>query len=123
MVTTKVGNNNFHRILVDNGNAMDILYLNTYNRMGLTQESLRSIPTPLYGFTRDSLMPHGKISSPITISEYPHMSIVVTKFLVVDCASAYNVVFGRLTLKALKAVTSIYHLMMKLPTPEEIGYV
>ena len=35
------------------------------------------------------------------------------EFLVVYCPSAFNVVIGRLLLKLLKAVTSIYHLMTK----------
>ena len=37
-------------------------------------------------------------------------------FLVVDCSSAYNVIFGRPTLNSWKAVTSTYHLMIKFLT-------
>ena len=43
---------------------------------------------------------------------------MMTEFLIVDYPSAFNGVIGRLLLKALKAVTSIYHLRMKFPTIE-----
>ena len=98
-------------MLVDNGSAVDILYLNTYNRMGLSD--LRPVMTPLYGFIGDSLMPRGNISLPVTTGEHPRVSIVIANFLVVDCPSAYNAIIGQPTLKVLKAITSIYHLTMK----------
>ena len=43
---------------------------------------------------------------------------MMTKFLVMDCQSAFNGVIGRPLLKVLKVVTSIYHLTMKFPTIE-----
>ena len=49
--------------------------------------------------------------------------MIIIDFLVMDCLSIYNAVIRKPTLKALKAITSIYHLMMKFPTPEEIGYI
>lgn len=57
VITTRGSNNNVHRILVDNGSVADILSLSAFNRMGLSHEYLRPIVTPLYGFTRDLLMP------------------------------------------------------------------
>lgn len=71
VVITKEGNNNIHRILVDNESAADILYLNAYNRMGLTQEYSWPIMTPLYGFIGDSMKSRGNISLPITVGKYP----------------------------------------------------
>ena len=41
----------------------------------------------------------------------------------VNCPSAINGIIRRLFLKALKAVTSIYHLTMKFPTIEGTGVV
>ena len=89
--------------------------------MGLSQEYLLPVLTLLYGFTRDSLIPWGKISLPITIYEYPRVSTVVAEFLVVDCTSMYNAIIRKPIVKALKAITSIYHLTMKLPTLEGTG--
>ena len=47
----------------------------------------------------------------------------MANFLVVDCPLAFNAVLGRPTLKELRAITSIYHLLMKFPTPNRIGQV
>ena len=51
------------------------------------------------------------------------MLTVVANFLIVDCPSTINGMIGRSILKALKAVTSIYHLTVKFPTSEGIGEV
>ena len=52
------------------------------------------------------------------MGEHPRTSIVTTDFLMVDSLLAINGIIGRPLLKALKAVTSIYHLTMKFPTTE-----
>ena len=79
-------------MLVDNGSATDILYLSTFNRMGLSQEYMRLVMTPLYGFTWDSLISRGKISLSMSIREHPWVSTMTANFLVVECPSAYNTV-------------------------------
>ena len=68
---TKVGNNNIHKILVDNKSAADILYLNAFNRIRLSEEYLRLVTTSLYGFKRDSLMPREKISLLVIVGKHP----------------------------------------------------
>ena len=102
---------------------MDILYLGAYEQIGLGLHKLTPTPTPLYGFTRDSLIPVGSIKLAMTVGTYPRISIVMANFLVVDCPSAFNVILGRLTLKDLGVVTSIHHLLMKFPTPNGVGQV
>ena len=44
-------------------------------------------------------------------------------FLVIDQPSAFNAVLGRPSLRALKAITSIYHMLMKFPTSNGVGRV
>ena len=45
----------------------------------------------------------------------------MVEFIVVDRPSVYNVIMGRPTLNALKAVVSTYHLAMKFPTESGVG--
>ena len=40
VITARVANNNIHRLMVDDGSAVDIIYLNAYKRMGLTKNDL-----------------------------------------------------------------------------------
>ena len=107
-----------HRILVDDGSAIDIIYLDVHKRIRLTERELNSTTSPLYGFTRDHVIPRGTIKLAMIVGEHPRVSTVVIEFLVVDCPSVVSGIIGRLLLKSLKAVTSIYHLTMKFLTTE-----
>ena len=109
--------------MVDDGSATNIFYLNTYKRIGLAESDLNPTASPLYGFTGDHVVPKGKAKLTITVGEQPQTSMVVTNFLIVDCPLAINGIIGRPLLKALKAITSIYHLTVKFPTIEGTGKV
>lgn len=59
----------------------------------------------------------------VTVGEHPRVSTMIVDFLVVDYMFSYNAVIRWPMLKALKAITSIYHLAMKFPIAEGIGNV
>ena len=118
-----MANNNVYRILIDNGSSVDILYYQAFKRMGLKDSNLRPSPNPVYGFTGDSVVPVGVITLPLTVGEYPRESCVMADFLVIDQPSAFNAVLSRPSLRVLKAITSIYHLLMKFPTPNGVRKV
>ena len=65
----------------------------------------------------------GVISLPITLGDYLRQSYVMANFLVIDQPSAFNTVLSRQSLRALKVITSIYHLLMKFFTPNGVGQV
>ena len=67
--------------------------------------------------------PLGWIKLPITLETEPHQTIAWKDFIVVDCPSPYNAILGRPTLGGIKAITSIYHLIMKFPTSTGVGEV
>ena len=75
----------------------------------------------LYGFIEDSVIPEGTIKLVVTLGEPPQTASIVINFLTMNCPSAFNGVTGRLLLRALKAVMSIYSLTMKFPTAARIG--
>ena len=123
MITAQVANSNVHRLRVDDGSAMDILYLNAYKRMSLTEDDLDPNSSQLYGFTGDHVVPKGVAKLTITVGEHPWTLTVLANFLVVDALSAIKEIIGRPLLKALKSATSIYHLNMKFPIAKRIGKV
>lgn len=43
VISTLIGNKNVHPILVDTGSAVDILYEETFNRMGLKERLAHSL--------------------------------------------------------------------------------
>ena len=105
VITTRVTNSNVHRLMADDGNAMDILYLDAYKRIGLTETTLSHAASPLYRFIGDHVIPKRTSKLVVTVGERPWVSIVIVDFLVVDYPSAINGIIGRPLLKALKAVT------------------
>ena len=123
VIKAMMANNNVYRILGDNGSLVDILYYQAFQRMGLKDNDLRPSPNPIYRFIGDSIVPVGIITLPLIVGEYPRESCVMADFLVIDQPSAFNAVLGRPSLKALKAITSIYHLLMKFPTSNRVGQV
>ena len=57
LVITAMMANNVHRLLVDNGSFVNILYYQAFQRMGLKVSDLKPSPNLIYGFTRDSVTP------------------------------------------------------------------
>ena len=107
VIAARVANSNVNRMLVDNGSTIDIIYLDAYKRLGLTESELSPMTSPLYEFTGDHVIPKGMIKLAVTVGEHPQVLIVITEFHVMDCPSVFNGVIGRSLLKALKIVTSI----------------
>ena len=118
VIKAMITNNNVHRILVDNGSSVDILYFQTFERMGLKVSDLKPSPNPVYDFTGDLVVPLGVIPLSMTLGDYPRQSCVMADFLVIDQPSTFNVVLGRPSLRELRAITSIHNLFMNSPRPK-----
>ncbi|KAK0586366.1 hypothetical protein LWI29_005751 [Acer saccharum] len=123
VVTLQVANCIVTRVMIDIGISVDILLKNAYDRFNLATSALKSCPSPLYGFTGDSVVSTGKITLSVTIGKDPDQVNTMLVFLVVNAQSAYNVILGRPFLTKIKGVISIYHHMLKFlveersPTP------
>ena len=89
--------------------------------MGLTESELSPTTSLLYGFMGDHAILRDTVKLAVTVGEHPRVSIVVVELLIVDFPSVVNGIIGRPLLKALKVVTSIYHLTMKFSIIEGIG--
>ncbi|XP_028122569.1 uncharacterized protein LOC114319710 [Camellia sinensis] len=100
VIFTLLSNYKIRRVLVDNGNSSDIIFLNAYRQLQVGEEKLSPLQTPLVGFTGDRVTSIGFINLSITIGEYPRQTTKVLTFLIVDCLSAYNIILGRTTLNA-----------------------
>ena len=83
VIIARVTNSNVHRLKVDDGSAVDILYLNAYKRMGLTEDDLDPNNSLLNGFTGDHIVPKGLAKLTIIVGELARTSTILTNFLVV----------------------------------------
>jgi hypothetical protein len=54
------------KILIDNGSQVEILFLATFDKIGLDRKQLKEPSKPLYGFSRKRIEPVGAITLPVS---------------------------------------------------------
>jgi hypothetical protein len=62
VITTHINKWNVTRVLVDNGSQAEIVFLSTFEQMGLNKKQLNEASKPLYGFRGRKIEPLGSIS-------------------------------------------------------------
>ncbi|XP_027156081.1 uncharacterized protein LOC113756723 [Coffea eugenioides] len=111
------------KVYVDPGSSVDVLYYRTFESLKLTREQLTPVRTPLVGFGGHVVHPEGMLTLVVTIGRHPRCRTVPVSFAVVKADSPYNMLIGRPTLNALRAVYSTYHLSFKFPTSAGVAEV
>ena len=100
VISMRVGDYNTHRVLVDNGSSVDILYYPAFQQVRIDRERLVSVNAPLVGFGGTRVHPLDAITLSVTVSDYPQQITKDVTFLVVNCSSTYNAILGRPTLNS-----------------------
>ena len=116
VIRAVVANKTVHQVLVDNGSSTDIIFASAFDKMGIGRERLEPVSTHLRGFSREKVLPLGSIQLVLTLGDPPCQATTTVRFLVVDAPSSYNMLLGRPSLNAIKAIPSVYHMMVKFPT-------
>ena len=62
---------NTRRILVDNGNFADIIYLSVFQQLKLNPGKLRPFDSPLISFSGDRVYPKGIVTPMVTVGTHP----------------------------------------------------
>ncbi|KAM1521123.1 hypothetical protein ACFX10_011413 [Malus domestica] len=99
------------------------MFAEAFRALNVAEHLLDRLISPLISFSGDIVQPLGSIHLPFTIGTGPYTSTITTNFLVVDCPTAYNVIFGCTGINDLKAMVSTHMLLMKFPTPYGHGYI
>ncbi|KAM1146968.1 hypothetical protein ACFX19_039436 [Malus domestica] len=123
IVEAHIANFDVRRILVDTGASVNIMFAEAFRALSVAEHLLDRSISPLISFSGDIVQPLGSIHLPFTIGTGPYTATITTNFLVVDCPTAYNVIFGRTGINDLKAMVSTHMLLMKFPTPHGNGYI
>ncbi|XP_022895348.1 uncharacterized protein LOC111409539 [Olea europaea var. sylvestris] len=123
VISAIVANFEVKRILIDNGSAANILSHETFTKMGISPEQLKTVKTPLQGFRGGIIVLEGVVELPLTLSSGKEQVTVITSFQIVRLSMAYNAILGRPLLNKVKAIVSTFHLAMKFPTNHGVGVV
>ena len=123
VIRAVVANKTIHRVLVDNGSSADIIFASAFDKLGIGREKLELVSTHLQGFSGEKVLPLGSIQLVLTLGDPPCQATTTVRFFIVDAPSAYNVLLGRPSLNAIKAIPSAYHMMIKFPTTNGVGMV
>ncbi|KAM1079355.1 hypothetical protein ACFX2B_013925 [Malus domestica] len=123
IVKTHIANFEVQRILVDTGASINIMFAEAFRVLNVAEHLLDRSISPLISFSGDIVQPLGSIHLPFTIGTGPYTTTITTNFLVVDCPTTYNVIFGRTCINDHKAMVSTHMLLMKFPTPYGNGYI
>ena len=71
VISIRVRDYNTHRVLVDNGNSVDILYYPAFQQMRMNRERLVPTNAPLVGFGGTRVFPLGAVILSVTVVDYP----------------------------------------------------
>ena len=111
-----VANFEVSRILIDIGSSIDLIFLSTLERMGISRADVVVPPSPLLAFTSESGMSLRTIKLPVLAGKI----LKIVDFVVFDKQAAYNIILGTPWIYQMKAVPSTYHLCLKFPTPSGV---
>ena len=125
MVVVKdvIANKTMHIVLVDNGSSTNIIFASAFDKMGIGREKLETINAYLRGFSGERVLPLGLIQLVLTLGDPPCQATTTVRFLIVDAKSAYNILLGRPSLNAVRAIPSAYHMVIKFLTANGVGMV
>ena len=104
------------RVMVNEGSAVEIMYLDLYKGLKLKPEDLLPYSSPLMSFDRKLVIPKGMIRLPIQTGP----EIVEVNFTVVDTYSLYIAIVGRPWLYTLGAIASSLHRKVKFPSRDQV---
>ncbi|GJV30963.1 reverse transcriptase domain-containing protein [Tanacetum coccineum] len=110
------------RVYIDQGASLEVMFEHCFENLSPAMKSrLRSTQMDLVGFAGGVVKPLGKIKLEVVFGDGGLFRTIVVNFTVVRAPSPYNVIFGRTGLRALRAVSSTIHSMIKFPTPRGIA--
>ncbi|GJY70969.1 hypothetical protein Tco_0474672 [Tanacetum coccineum] len=104
------------------GSSVEVMFEHCFENLpAKVRAGLRETRTDLVGFAGEVAKPLGKIDLEVCFGNEGLSRRMSIKFLVVRAPSPYNIILGRPGLKALHAIPSTIHSMIRFPTPKGIA--
>jgi hypothetical protein len=105
-----------NRVLVDGGNSLNILFLKTFDQMGLSRASRLPSRAPFHGIVPGAAVtPVNHITLPVTFETRENFYSKHLQFEVADFKTAYNAFLRRPALTKFMAISYYAYLVLKMP--------
>jgi hypothetical protein len=110
-----------HKVLMDGGNRINVLYASTLDDMGIPRSKLRSSTAPFHGVVPGmEALPIGQIDLLIMFRDWRNFRTETLTFEVVGFLGTYHAILGRSTYSKFMAVPNYTYLKLKIPDPKGI---
>ena len=116
VVTLRIGGYDVKKVMVDQGNGVEIMYPDLYRGLNLRLENLTAYDSPLVSFDGKIVTSRGQIRLPVQAGT----EVVEVDFIVVDAYSPHTTIVAKPWLHTLKAVSSTLHQNVKYPSKGQI---
>ncbi|RDX87566.1 hypothetical protein CR513_30943, partial [Mucuna pruriens] len=116
VITIEVANFTIIKVLIDQGNSIDILYMSTFRHLQIIEIEIRPDHEQLVGFLGEHVDTSGYIDLLMTFNDSSTLCTISVQYLIVATDTSYNVLIGQPALNALDTIVSTCHLVMKFPS-------
>nr|GEY37384.1 reverse transcriptase domain-containing protein [Tanacetum cinerariifolium] len=121
VIESEIGGHVIHRMYVDGGSSIKILYEHCFNRLRpKVKNQMVPATTSLTGFSEETIRPMGQLRLLVTIRDADHSTRAWMNFMIIRSLSLYNGIIGRPGIKEIQAVPSTAHGMLKFPVDGRI---
>jgi hypothetical protein len=104
-----------NQVLIDGGSSLNILFLQTFDQMGLSRSLLHPSQAPFHGIVPNAAAtPVGQITLPVTFETQENFRMDTIQFEVVDFETAYNAFLGRPALSKFMAIPHYAYFVLKM---------
>ncbi|KAK4411900.1 hypothetical protein Sango_0263000 [Sesamum angolense] len=106
VISATLSNFYVKKVLINSESSIDVIFYDSYVQLGIDNAQLRSINTPLTGFSSEMIEPLGEVTLLLSFGSYPKRSTKLVKFLVIKVSSTYNIILETPSLNLFRAITS-----------------
>jgi hypothetical protein len=110
-----------HKVLMDGGSRINMLYASSLDEMGILRSALRLSTAPFHGVVPGiKALPLRQIDLPIMFGDVRNFRTEILTFEVVGFSGTYHAILGRPAYAKFMAVPNYTCLKLKIPRPKGI---
>jgi hypothetical protein len=105
-----------HKVLMDGGSEINVLYASTLDEMGISRSALRPSTAPFHEVVHGiEVLPHRQIDLLVTFGDVRNFRTETLTFEVVGFSGMYHAILGRPAYAKFMAMSNYTYLKLKIP--------